>query len=88
VLGQHFVRGTYARGDAGARVADPHRVQQLLDRPILTVTTVERDESQLGPVRLETLDQIGADVDRHHLVAEPLERVLDACARLQRDLTL
>ena len=37
---------------------------------------------------MQPVDEVGADVDRDHLVAEPVERVLHARARAQRDLPL
>jgi hypothetical protein len=49
---------------------------------------VQRDERDLRAVLAQPLDEVGADVDRDDLVPEPLERVLDARARLQRDLAL
>ena len=41
-----------------------------------------------GRSALERRDQLGADVDRHHLVAERDERVLDPRAAAQGDLAL
>src|SRR5581483_513012 len=49
---------------------------------------VQRDKGQVGLGRGQLLNQIGADVDRQNVVAQALERVLDAGARLQRHLTL
>ena len=49
---------------------------------------MQGDEGDLGPGFLQPRDQIGADVDRDHLVAERGERILDPGAASQRHLPL
>jgi hypothetical protein len=49
---------------------------------------MQREECHIGAIRLELLDQVGADVDRPYLMAQALERVLDAGARPEGDLAL
>ena len=59
----------------------PEQLEQLLDRAVLAVAAVQRDERDVRRASPQPLDEVGADVDRDHLVAEALERVLDARAR-------
>jgi hypothetical protein len=49
---------------------------------------VQRDERDVGPLAQQAVDEIAPTSIEITLVAEPLERVLDACARAQRDLPL
>ena len=64
------------------------QLEQLLDGAVLAAAAVQRHERHVRALVAEPVDEVRADVDRHHLVAEPLERVLDARARAQRDLPL
>ena len=66
----------------------PEDLEQLLHRAVLAVAAVQRDERDVGLRLAQPLDQVVADVDRDRLVAEPVERVLDARARAQRHLAL
>ena len=88
VLGQHLVGGADAGRHARAGVGDPQHLEQLLHGAVLAVAAVQRDERDVGPSPLSRLDEVGADVDRDDLVAEPLQRVLDARAGAQRHLAL
>ena len=67
---------------------DAHHLQQLLDRPILAVGAVQGDEGDVGPVSGELGDEVGPHVDRDRLVAETLERILDARPGPERHLAL
>ncbi len=49
---------------------------------------MQRHERDVGAGLAEPVHEVRADVDRHDLVAEPVERVLHARARAQRDLPL
>ena len=49
---------------------------------------MQSDERHVGLHRPQAVHQIGTDVDRHHLVPEPVQRVLDPRARAQRYLAL
>ena len=77
----------HAPGPRG-RVRDADQLEQLLDRAVLAAAAVQGDERDVGPLGLQAVDEVGADVDRQHLVAEPRQRVLDARARAQRDRPL
>ena len=66
----------------GGGVRDAEQLEQLLHRPVLAAAAVQRHEGDVGALGDEPVDEVGADVDRHHVVAEPLERVLDARARI------
>ncbi len=46
------------------------------------------DEGDVGGLGAEPFHEVGADVDRDHLVAEPFQRVLDPGAGAQRDAAL
>jgi hypothetical protein len=78
VLGEHLVRAAHAGMDAGAGVGDAKHLEQLLDRPVLASTPVQRDEGDLGIGLPQRRHEFGADVDRDDLVTEPFQRVLDA----------
>ena len=88
MLGEHLVHRPDAGEHAGARVRDAEDLEQLLDRPVLAVTSVHGDEGDLGRRITEAVDQIGAGVDRHHLVPKPFEGVLHPGARPKGDLAL
>ena len=64
------------------------QLEQLLHRAVLAVAPVHRDERDVRPRLGEAVDEVRPDVDRDHLVAEPLERVAHAGARAQRHLAL
>ena len=49
---------------------------------------MQRDERDVRPYLTKPVDEVGTDVDRHHLVTEPVQRVLHARARPQRDVAL
>ena len=67
----------------------PSDLEQLLHGAVLAAAPVQRDERDVRRrASRRRVDQVAADVDRDDLVAEPLERVLDARARAQRDLAL
>ena len=72
----------------GAGVGEADELEQLLHRAVLAAAAVERDERHVGLRRLELLDEVGPDVDRRHVVAQSLERVLDLGRRAQRDVAL
>ena len=88
VLALHLVHA--ARAGRGARTGegDAEDLQQLLHGSVLAADAVHRDEGHVGPLGAQALDQVGADVDRQHLVAEPLQRVLDPRPGAQRDAAL
>ncbi len=88
VLGEHLVHRARAGQDAGARVGHAEDLQQLLHGAVLAVAAVEGHERDLGRLVAQPADQVEAHVDAHHLVAQPLERVLHARARAQRHLAL
>ena len=88
VLGEHLVHAADAGGRAGAGVGEADELEQLLHGAVLAAAAVQRDERDVGARRLEPLDEVGADVDARHLVAEPLERVLHLGAGAQRDVAL
>ena len=46
------------------------------------------DEGDVGLLGPQAFHEVGADVDRDDLVAEPVERVLDAGAGAERDAAL
>ena len=64
-----------------ARVGDAEDLEQLLRGAVLAARAVQGDEGDLGPLLLQPPHQVGAGVERHHLVAERLERVLDPAPR-------
>ena len=88
VLGQDLVHAAGAGGGAGTGEGDAEDLQQLLHGAVLAADAVHGDEGDVGPLGDQALDQVGADVDRQHLVAEPLQRVLDPRPRAQRDAPL
>ena len=88
VLGEDLVDAAGAGRGAGAGEGDAEDLQQLLGGAVLAAGAVHRDEGDVGALGLEPPHQVGADVDRQHLVAEPLERVLDPGAGAQRDAAL
>jgi hypothetical protein len=88
VLGEDLVHRPDAGRDSGAGVGETEDLEQLLHRPVLAVAAVHRDERHVGALLPQPPDQVPASVDRDHVVAEPLERVLDAGAGAQRDLAL
>ena len=49
---------------------------------------MQRHEGHVGALRRQPVHEVRTDVDRHHVVAEPVERVLHARARAHRDLPL
>ena len=71
-----------------AGVRDAEDLEQLLDGAVLAVAAVQRDERDVGRELAQPGDEVVADVDAVDLVAEALQRVLDARARLQRDAAL
>ena len=81
VLGQHLVGAAHARADARAGVGDAEDLEQLLHRAVLAVAAVQRDERRVGLELAQARDEVVADVEAEHLVAEALERVLDPRAR-------
>ena len=83
VLRLHLVHAARAGRRAGPGEGDAEDLQQLLHRSVLAAHAVHGDEGDVGALRHQALDQVGADVDRQHLVAEPLQRVLDPRARSQ-----
>jgi hypothetical protein len=88
VLGEDLVGAADARRDARAGVRDPEQLEQLLDRAVLAVAAVQRDERDVGRGVAQRGDEVVPDVDRDDVVAQALERVLDPRARLQRDAAL
>src|SRR3954451_6564978 len=88
MLGQHLVHRAGAGEHAGAGVGDPQDLEQLLHGAVLAVAAVHGDERGVRTSGAQLVDQVGADVDRHDLVAQPLERVLDPRARPEGDLPL
>ncbi len=62
--------------------------QQLLDGAVLAAAAVQRDEGDVRALGLQALHEVGADVDREHLVPEARQRVLDARPGAQRDRPL
>ncbi len=63
-------------------------LQQLLRGAVLAARPMHRDEGDVGALGAQPLDQISADVDRQHLVPEPLKGVLDPGGGAQRDAAL
>ena len=55
----------------------PSTSEQLLHRPVLAVGAVQGDERDVGRRLAHARDEMVADIDRHDLVAEALERVPD-----------
>ena len=88
VLGEDLVDRADAGEDPRAGVRDPEDLEELLDGAVLAVPPVERDERGVGRRGTQALDQVGPHVDRDNLVAEALERVLDARPRAKRHLPL
>jgi len=74
--------------DARTGVRDADHLEQLLHRAVLAVATVQRDECHVGSRRRQLGHQIRSDVNRHHVMAEALERILHASAGAQRNLAL
>jgi hypothetical protein len=75
VLGQHLVHRAPAGEHAGAGVGDPQDLEKLLDRAVLAVAAVHRDEGQVGVGLAQAADQVMAGVDGHDLVPQPPEGV-------------
>ncbi len=69
-------------------VGDAEDLEQLLHRAVLAVAAVHRHEGGVRRGLAQPGDQVEPGVDRHDLVAEALERVLDPRAGAQRDLAL
>ena len=88
VLGHDLVHAADAGAGPRGRVGDADELEQLLDGPVLAAAAVQRDERDVRALRLQAVDEVGADVDRQHVVAEPRQRVLDPGARAQRDRPL
>ena len=59
-------------------------LQQLLGGPVLAPEAVHGDEGDVRPVRRQARHQVGADVERQHLMSQPFERVFDTSRRAQR----
>src|SRR6201996_145312 len=87
-LRQHLVDRARAGGRVGAGEGDVQQLEQLLPGPVLAADAVHRDEGDLGPLGTEAFHEVGADVDRDDLMAEPFERVLDPGAGAERDAAL
>jgi hypothetical protein len=81
VLGDDLVDAADARRGTRGGVRDAEQLEQFLDRAVLAAAAVQRDERDVGRGGGQAVDEVRADVDRRHLVAEPLERVLDPGAR-------
>ncbi len=75
-------------GGVGAGEGDAEQLEQLLHGPVLAADAVHGDEGDLGPLGAQAFHEVGADVDRDDLVAEPFERVLDPGAGAERDAAL
>ena len=88
VLGDDLVHAADAGGRARAGVGEADEVEQLLDRAVLAAAAVQRHERDVRARLLEPVDEVRADVDHVHVVAEPLQRVLDLRARAEGDLAL
>ena len=84
VLGEHLVGGPRAGRGPGARVRHAGDLEQLLDGAVLAVASVHRHERHVRPRLAQARHQVRGDVDPHHVVPEPLERVLHARAGAQR----
>ena len=69
-------------------VRDADQLEQLLDGPVLAAAAVQGDERDVRALGLQAVDEVGADVDRQHLVPEPRQRVLHPRAGAQRDRAL
>ena len=87
-MASDLVDAARAGGDPGPGEGDAEDLQQLLDGAVLAAAAVHGDEGDVGPLGDQPLDQVAAGVERHDLVAEPLERVLDPGAGAQRDAAL
>ena len=72
----------------GPGEGDAEDLEQLLRGAVLAAAAVHGDEGDVGPLGEQPLDQVGAGVERHRLVAESRQRVLDPRARAQRDAAL
>jgi hypothetical protein len=80
VLGEHLVGGAHAGQHARARVRDVEDLEQFLHRAVLAVPSVHRDERDIRRGVTKPVDEILPHVERHHLVAQALERILHARA--------
>ena len=77
-LGQGLVRRSACTPPAPSRCrADPIASSSALDRAVLPVAPVQRDERGIDLRRLQLGHQLTADIDCHHLMAEAGEAVLD-----------
>jgi hypothetical protein len=81
VLREHFVHAAYAGRNARAGVWHAHYLEDLLHCSVFSATAVEGHERDVGPRFTQSLDEVGAHVDRHHVSSELLQRVLDARCR-------
>ena len=84
VLGEHLVGAADARRRPRAGVRDPDHLEQLLHGPVLAARPVQRDERDIGVGVEQLRHQLRPGVDRHDLVAEPLQAVLHPRAGAQR----
>src|SRR3954451_17200311 len=88
VLREHLVGAAHAGRDPRGGVRDAEDLEELLDRAVLAVAAVHRDERHVGRLGAQTGDEVPADVDADDVVAEALQRVLDPRARAQGPLPL
>src|SRR5215210_607751 len=83
-----LVHAERAGGDARPGVGDVEDLEQLLGSAVLALRPVQRDERPVGSLLLQSPDEVGADVQREDVVAEPRQRVLHSGAAAQRDPAL
>ncbi len=69
-------------------VRDAEDLEQLLDGAVLAVAAVQGEKRDVGLVASQPRDQVRPDVDGQRLMAETLERLLDAAAGSKRHLPL
>ena len=87
-LGHDLVHGDARGHHSRPRVGNPEQLQRALDRAVLAIAAVQRDEAAVEPLHLELIHVLPGRVERVGIDAPVLQGLEHTGARHQRDFAL